>query len=142
MGLLDRMQATADLHIASPSLYKDSRVAPAGSPNSGFLGALRTRVQERLVETIDTTQLEAAGYAALLERIGEVIDELIAEDKILLTAPDRDRLIESITNDMLGLGPLEPLLQDNSISDILVNGCSDVWIERAFSRRPPPDERH
>jgi pilus assembly protein CpaF len=130
MGLLDRMQATADLHIASPSLYKDSRVAPTGSPNSGFLGALRTRVQERLVETIDTTQLEAAGYAALLERIGEVIDELIAEDKILLTAPDRDRLIESITNDMLGLGPLEPLLQDNSISDILVNGCSDVWIER------------
>jgi pilus assembly protein CpaF len=130
MGLLDRMQAAADLHIASPSLYKDSRAAPAGSANGGFLGALRTRVQERLVETIDTTQLEAAGYSALLERIGEVIDELIAEDKILLTAPDRDRLIESITNDMLGLGPLEPLLQDNSISDILVNGCADVWIER------------
>jgi pilus assembly protein CpaF len=133
MGLLDRLQATGDLPPTNqPSLYSDHRAAPASADaNGGFLGLLRTRVQERLVETIDAAQLEAAGYAALLERIGEVIDELIAEDKILLTTTDRDRLIESITNDMLGLGPLEPLLQDNSISDILVNGCGEVWIERA-----------
>lgn len=131
MGLLDRLQVSPELRPATlPSLYTDNRAALAVGANESFLGALRTRVQERLVETIDATQLESVGYAGLLERIGQVIDELIAADKILLTAADRNRLIESITNDMLGLGPLEPLLQDNSISDILVNGCADIWIER------------
>src|SRR5271155_945884 len=117
MGLLDRLQSPIDSRAGSqPSLYAEAR----GAAGAGFLGELRARVQARLVERVDASKLEEVGYGGLLERIGEVINELIAEDKILLTAADRDRLIDSITNDMLGLGPLEPLLQDNSISDILV----------------------
>src|SRR5579863_8300540 len=130
MGLLDRLQSPGELRAGNqPSLYAEAR-GNSGAAGAGFLGELRVRVQARLVERIDATKLEEVGYGGLLERIGEVINELIAEDKILLTAADRDRLIDSITNDMLGLGPLEPLLQDNSISDILVNGCGDVWVER------------
>jgi pilus assembly protein CpaF len=132
MGLIDRLQPLAETRaiIGQPSLFvPDSRPAPA-TGNSGFLAELRTRVQDRLVERIDVTKLEEAGYNALLDQISAVIDELITEDKVLLTSVDRSRLVESVTNDMLGLGPLEPLLQDNEVSDILVNGHADVWIER------------
>jgi len=132
MGLIDRLQPAAETRavIAQPSLFApESRPAP-GAANGGFLAELRTRVQDRLVERIDVTRLEEAGYSALLDQISAVINELIVEDKVLLTSADRSRLVESVTNDMLGLGPLEPLLQDNEVSDILVNGCADVWIER------------
>ncbi|MGH7877908.1 MAG: CpaF family protein [Candidatus Binataceae bacterium] len=130
MGLLDRLQTPGEQRNGNqPSLFAEARSA-GGAGGPGFLGELRSRVQGRLVERIDAAKLEEVGYNGLIERIGEVINELIAEDKILLTASDRDRLIDSVTNDMLGLGPLEPLLQDNTISDLLVNGCGDVWIER------------
>ncbi len=132
MGLIDRLQPLAETRaiIGQPSLFvPDSRPAPA-TGSGGFLGELRTRVQDRLVERIDVTKLEEAGYSALLDQISAVIDELIVEDKVLLTSADRSRLVESVTNDMLGLGPLEPLLQDNEVSDIMVNGHADVWIER------------
>jgi pilus assembly protein CpaF len=83
-----------------------------------------------LLRKIDVTKLEEAGYGPLLLELTSVINDLIREEKLLLTDADRTRLVEVTTNDMLGLGPLEPLLQDNEISDILVNGFSDVWIER------------
>jgi pilus assembly protein CpaF len=132
MGLFDRLHPGTDERAttAQPSLLvAEMRIGP-GSGTSSFLGALRARVQDRLVERIDVAKLEETGYGALLEQIGEVINELIAEDRILLTATDRERLIESVTNDMLGIGPLESLLQDNEISDIIVNGHAEVWIER------------
>ena len=133
MGLIDRLQPSSEARApsAQPSLFTHDAPTVAIAGSTGFLAELRTRVQDRLVERIDVSRLEEAGYPALLEQISQVIDELISEDKVLLTAADRARLVKSVTNDMLGLGPLEPLLQDNEISDIVVNGHADVWIERA-----------
>src|SRR5271163_5032159 len=135
MGLIDRLQPAAQSRsvTAQPSLFnsESKAAAPAIPANTGFSDEMRARVQERLVQRIDVTRLEEAGYAALLGQISEVINELIAEDKVLITGPDRARLVDSITNDMLGLGPLEALLQDNEVSDIMVNGHADVWVERS-----------
>ena len=133
MGLIDRLQPAAQTRAASaqPSLFSaESKAAPASAPTTGFTAEMRARVQDRLVQRIDVSRLEEAGYGALLDQISEVIDELIAEDKVLITGADRARLVESVTNDMLGLGPLESLLQDNDVSDIVVNGYADVWVER------------
>jgi len=133
MGLIDRLQPVTEAHAASaqPSLFStESKGASAGAPITGFLADMRARVQDRLVKRIDVSRLEEAGYGALLEQISEVINELIAEDKVLITSADRAHLVESVTNDMLGLGPLESLLQDNEVSDIMVNGHADVWVER------------
>ena len=69
---------------------------------------------------IDVNKLEDAGYALLLAQVNAVIDELVDEEHLLLAEADRERLIEATTSDMLGLGPLEPLLQDNDISDFRV----------------------
>ena len=132
MGLIDRLQPVTEARATSvqPSLFSAEKGGAANTPVTGFLADMRARVQDRLVQRIDVARLEEAGYSALLEQISEVVNELIAEDKVLITSADRDRLVESVTNDMLGLGPLEALLQDNDVSDILVNGHANVWVER------------
>src|SRR5579863_2286067 len=133
MGLIDRLQTTTqeEPSTTQPSLYATRPDEAASvSGKGGRLEHLKQRVQDRLLERIDVTKLEEAGYGALLDEISDVINELISKDRVLLTDADRARLIESTTNEMLGLGPLEPLLQDNDISDIIVNGFKDVWIER------------
>jgi pilus assembly protein CpaF len=133
MGLIDRLQPVTEARAASaqPSLFStESKGASVSAPITGFLADMRARVQDRLVQRIDVSRLEEAGYGALLEQISQVIDELIAEDRVLITSADRARLVESVTNDMLGLGPLESLLQDNEVADIMVNGHADVWVER------------
>jgi pilus assembly protein CpaF len=135
MGLIDRLETPTGeaQQLNEPSLFKYEINASSSNANgaeASLFEKLKLRVQARLLEKIDVSKLEEAGYAALLGEITSVIDELIQQDKLLLTDIDRARLLESTTSDMLGLGPLEPLLQDNDISDILVNGAHEVWVER------------
>ena len=59
-----------------------------------------------------------------------VIHQLIGEQNIPLSAAERDRLAQEVLDEVFGLGPLEPLLQDSSVNDILVNTCSAVYVER------------
>jgi pilus assembly protein CpaF len=136
MGLIDRLQGEGQQapSTAGPSLFAaDPRQQPASSIEDAGkerFQALKGRIQDLLLKKIDVTKLEDAGYAPLLSQVNTVIDELVEQDHLLLAEADRERLIEATTSDMLGLGPLEPLLQDNDISDILVNGARSVWIER------------
>ena len=136
MGLIDRLQGDGGQapSTAGPSLFApDTREQTAASVEDigkGRFRALKDRIQDLLLKKIDVTKLEDAGYAPLLSQVNAVIDELVEQDNLLLAEADRERPIEATTSDMLGLGPLEPLLQDNDISDILVNGYRSVWIER------------
>jgi len=134
MGLMDRLNPATERmpNSGQPSLFagEAARNPSASEVSKDLFENLKRRVQDRLLEKINVAKLEEAGYGALLTEITLVINTLIEEDKLLLTDSDRARLIEGTTNDMLGLGPLEPLLQDNEISDILVNGHRSVWIER------------
>src|SRR6266436_1218711 len=136
MGLIDRLQSDGQgaPSAAGPSLFAiDTRQRIAASNEDAGkvrFQALKGRIQDLLLKKIDITKLEDAGYAPLLAQVNAVIDELVDEEHLLLAEADRERLIEATTSDMLGIGPLEPLLQDNDISDILVNGYRGVWIER------------
>ena len=137
MGLIDRLQSDGPQRApatAGPSLFtaeaRPQAEAAAEDYGKERFQALKGRIQDLLLRKIDVTKLEEAGYAPLLAQVNAVIDELVEQDHLLLTDIDRERLIEATTSDMLGLGPLEPLLQDNDISDILVNGYRSVWIER------------
>lgn len=133
MSLRSLLQSDVEKAVAAmqPSLYAGpSQPAEDGTANATLFEGMQLRVRERLLKKIDVTKLDQAGYPALIEEITKVLDEIIAEDHLLLTNADRARLIESSTNEMLGLGPIEPLLKDDEISDILVNGYNEVWIER------------
>jgi pilus assembly protein CpaF len=126
MGLIDRLQSDAQQGPAAtgPSLFPAEKRQQAASSledaGKDLFQALKVKIQDLLLKKIDVTRLEEAGYGPLLSQVNAVIDELVAADHLLLAETDRERLIEATTSDMLGLGPLEPLLQDNEISDIKV----------------------
>jgi pilus assembly protein CpaF len=137
MGLIDRLQGDGQQGpaTAGPSLFapdmRQQAISSAEDVGKERFQTLKGKIQDLLLKRIDVTKLEDAGYGPLLSQVNAVIDELVEQDHLLLTEADRVRLVEATTSDMLGLGPLEPLLQDNDISDILVNGYRSVWIERS-----------
>src|SRR5579883_1690384 len=132
MGLIDRLQYRAQPASLEPSLIEaggsSRKAAPAGPPS--LLESLKGRVQDRLFERIGPRKMDEVGPSSLLNQNTDVIREIISEEGLLLTDSDQAALIEMTTNEMLGLGPLEPLLQDNEVSDILVNGFSETFVER------------
>ncbi|MBV8054971.1 MAG: CpaF family protein [Deltaproteobacteria bacterium] len=132
MGLMDRIrEPKVTRGSTEPSLLKHGGVT--GSPVSAereLFDYLKERVQDRIFQQTDPARLEESGPSHLLKQISEAINNIIAEEELLLTDTDHDRLIQLTINDMVGLGPLEPLLQDNEISDILVNGYAETFVER------------
>ncbi len=91
---------------------------------------LKIKVHNRLFETIDVSKLETLEPSAMSGKVTAAITEILNEEGRLLTDTDRTRLVEEIKNELLGLGPLEPLLRDDDITDILVNGHGHVYVER------------
>jgi pilus assembly protein CpaF len=91
---------------------------------------LKLAVHNRLFETLDVSRLESLEANMASQKVTAAIGEILDEEGRLLTDADRARLIEEIKNELLGLGPLEPLLWDDEITDILVNGPSQVYVER------------
>jgi pilus assembly protein CpaF len=91
---------------------------------------LKIRVHNRLLETIDVSKLETLEPSIVAAKVTAAIGDILNEDGRLLTDPDRARLVEEIKDELLGLGPLEPLLRDDDITDILVNGHGQVYVEK------------
>ena len=91
---------------------------------------LKIRVHNRLLETLDVSKLDALEPAMVSGKVTSAINETLDDEGRLLTDIDRARLISEIKNELLGLGPLEPLLHDDDITDILVNGHSSVYVEK------------
>jgi len=92
---------------------------------------LKVKVHNKLFETIDVSKLETLEPAMVSAKVTAAINDILNEDGgRLLTDTDRARLIEELKNELLGLGPLEPLLRDDEITDILVNGYNQVYVEK------------
>jgi pilus assembly protein CpaF len=92
---------------------------------------LKMRIHERLVDSIDVSVLMKLSQDSELEgAVRETIRVLVDEERLPLSAVERDTLTEEVLYETLGLGPLEPLLSDASINDILVNGSQSVWIDQ------------
>lgn len=92
--------------------------------------SLRLKIHERLLELLNLSLLDKTPRAALRVEIGGVVGELLLQDKRLLTPRQIDQLIDDVLDELLGLGPLEPLLKDDSINDVLINTYKNVYVER------------
>src|SRR5690348_5031187 len=90
----------------------------------------KDRIQPKLLSRIDVSAASALPRVELAREIGEVVAEIAAEEKIQLNAVEQRNLVTKLVNDMVGLGPLEPLLADEGITDIMVNGPNQIYIER------------
>jgi len=92
---------------------------------------LKSTVHQKLLNSLTPEQLKTLNKDSVRGQIGMVVEKLVLEEQIPMTLAERERLIEEILDEVFGLGPLEQLLKDPSISDILVNGYDNVYIERA-----------
>ena len=91
---------------------------------------LKSTIHRKLVDRLDLSTVAEIPTEQLSGIIKAVVESLIANEGIPLTRVERDRLVLEIQHETLGLGPLEPLLQDPDIADILVNGPNQVYIEK------------
>ena len=91
---------------------------------------LKVELHRRLLDLINLSALEKMTRPQIETEIGELVHEQLALQKHALNQEERKRLVADILDELLGLGPLEPLLQDPSITDILVNGHETVFVER------------
>jgi pilus assembly protein CpaF len=91
---------------------------------------LKSQIHARIIHLLDLTRLAQAPENLIMEDLRRGIDIILADQKLALTLPDKDRLCREIRNELLGYGPLEPLLADPSVSDILVNRFDQVFVER------------
>ena len=89
----------------------------------------KVSVFNTLIESVDLTELAKMPAATVREEIGDVVSEIVSMKALVLSAAEQQHLIEDICNDILGLGPLEPLIARDDIADIMVNGPNKIYIE-------------
>jgi pilus assembly protein CpaF len=122
---------------AKPVLVEANRAAPKQEPatperrHSEEYYDVKTTVFNALIDTIDLTQLAKLEAAAAREEIRDIVSEIIQIKNVVMSIAEQEELLEDICNDVLGYGPLEPLLARDDIADIMVNGASTTYIEVA-----------
>jgi pilus assembly protein CpaF len=119
----------------SPTTPPPAQPGGAGRP---FLGALparesfreaKYRVQNRLINELDP-KLDLTNQVEVRRQIEELFGKIADEEGMALTRAERVRMLEQITDEILGLGPMEPLLRDETVTEVMVNGPQQVYIER------------
>jgi pilus assembly protein CpaF len=90
---------------------------------------LKTRVQNKLLAGLDPT-MDVSKVNEVRRTIQELFEQILNEENIVLSRPERARLFEQIAAEILGFGPLQPLLEDETITEIMVNGAKNIYIER------------
>jgi pilus assembly protein CpaF len=124
----DLMKAKA-AHTAVQTRKKDEQVDEA-APHTATVESAKSRIQPLVMERLDLTAASQLPRRELAYQVGEIVTELLQEEQIRLNGPEHQAVVDLMLDDMLGLGPLEPLLADESITDILVNGPQQVYVEQ------------
>ncbi|MBI5575999.1 MAG: CpaF family protein [Deltaproteobacteria bacterium] len=122
---LAKKNEQASLSLADSPARKGSQGAE-GRPYQ----ELKSTIHRRLIDRLDLSTVADISAEQLSGIIKTVVENMIAQEGVPLTRSERERLILEIQHETLGLGPLEPLLQDPGISDIMVNGPEQVFVER------------
>jgi pilus assembly protein CpaF len=132
VALLDRLKGSSPSPVAAPPTKQLTNGKRASSPpaRDALYQDLKSRVHNRLFEVIDFARISTVSEERVCSDIATATIQILEEEKFLLTLEERERFVKEIQHEVFGLGPLEPLLQDPTISDILVNGCGQIFIER------------
>ena len=112
--------------------YRPSPSSRPGSPPraSDRTFELKSQIHRKLISVLNLERVSSLPKDRLRSEIGRVVEKLLEDERVPMTAVEQNRIIEEVLDEVLGLGPLEPLLKEPSISDILVNRHDKVFIER------------
>ncbi len=91
---------------------------------------IKQNIHARIIEEINLNALETEEPSVIRSELNKTIEDFLTEEKLMLNEQERRALVTEVSDELMGLGPLEPLLKDPGISDILCNTYKDVFIER------------
>ncbi len=111
------------------SLQSRRAANQASTPQTGTYFDLKSRVQNKLLAELDPG-MDITKTDDVRRTILDLFEQILNEENIVLSRPERQRLFEQITAEILGFGPLQPLLEDDSITEIMVNGPRNIYVER------------
>ena len=114
---------------AKPPAGKAAKKTPQKQTRSEEYYDVKTTVFNALIDTIDLSQLANLQADVAREEIRDIVSEIIAIKNVVMSIAEQEELLEDICNDVLGYGPLEPLLARDDIADIMVNGAHTCYIE-------------
>lgn len=105
---------------------------PAAAPRPGqtqMVRDLKSRVKGKLIAELDPN-MDLSKTTEVRQRIKSLFDQIVESENIVLTRLERDKLFEEVAADIIGFGPIEPLLQDPAISEVMINGPDQIYIEQ------------
>ncbi len=137
MSILKRIQGSENSLSQTPAGPQSNGInmqtrrvtAPSAPTTQDTYQDLKTRVQNKLLAGLDP-QMDVTRVNDVRRTIQELFEQILNEENIVLSRPERARLFEQIAAEILGLGPLQPLLEDETITEVMVNGAKNVYIER------------
>ncbi|MGJ3231059.1 MAG: CpaF family protein [Oceanicaulis sp.] len=117
--------------MAAAKPRKAAATETVGAERSAEYYAIKTTIFNALIDTIDLSQLARLDNDTARDEIRDIVTEIISIKNVAMSITEQEQLLQDICNDVLGYGPLEPLLARDDIADIMVNGAGDVFIEVA-----------
>ena len=126
---IDTPQASGGDASRLSSLQARRVSAPSATPQAGTYFDLKTRVQNRLLAELDPS-MDITKTDDVRKTIQGLFEQILSEENIVLSRPERARLFEQITAEILGLGPLQTLLEDETVTEVMVNGAKNIYVER------------
>ena len=130
MALTDRLSRLFEQPHEVPKVAPPPVVGKPEPPPRDAYQDLKSRIHYRLIESLDLSNLGHIPAEVLEREIRGAVEGLVQAERTPLNRLERDKLVVEVLNETLGLGPLEPLLHDPHIADILVNGPRQVFVER------------
>jgi pilus assembly protein CpaF len=127
-SLVQRAEQGSGALASQTSAAAEIPIEPARRKSEEYYD-VKTTVFNALIDTIDLTQLAKLESAAAREEIRDIVSEIIQIKNVVMSISEQEELLEDICNDVLGYGPLEPLLARDDIADIMVNGAHSTYIE-------------
>ena len=135
MSLRERLEG-----IKTEASVLPNPVIQAAPADDNHFQQIKAMIHKKLLERVDLEVMSNLPPQKLREEVKGLVERLLSEEDVALNAVERKQMVQDIQNEVLGLGPLEPLLADPTISDILVNTCNQVYVER-FGRLEKCDVR-
>jgi pilus assembly protein CpaF len=152
MAMLSKFTRLTGARSGEPAPAPTAPVAPIDAPTLDAENAnriytdVKVRLHQRLLEEINLSAIEKLPPEAFREQTGAMITNLLKAERMQLNQREQAQITNDVIDEMIGLGPLEPLLKDNTVSDILVNTHRQVFVERQGRLELTPvifqDERH
>ncbi|MFL7794772.1 MAG: CpaF family protein [Anaerolineae bacterium] len=130
MSLLRRIEQEKRSSSQQQTSQQEMQVRRRAAPSRDAYMDLKTRIQNKLIAELDPT-MDVTRTDDVRRTIEELYDNILAEEARVLSRAERQRLFEQIVSEILGLGPLEPLIADPTITEIMVNGCKNIYVERS-----------